>query len=348
MFTGRRAMKAVEDRIVEFLPQCAHPFKVRRVRRIEQRSVMRVPVANVAVDPRDGRMPLCESYEELDELRNPVAWHDGILHEAPGLAGSGALNDCREHRPAELPEARLSLCIFGDVGGATQLVSRGDRPDHGGQNGIEIALVEFDEEHGLRAGRHAVNLAANQIQGGAIDGLHRTRVQGEEIRDERAELPEAIEIQEHGNAPGRDWEDAESNLRHDPECPFAADKEPREREDPAGKRVRDCREVVATGMFPDGTAAREDGLPMPFNLCANALQTRRLLRGLLPFRTVDPEVASGQHGPIEEGDSEGEDVISRLTVFHAPISRGVVSDHPADSTQVLTPGIGSDSNASFG
>src|SRR5437879_11577522 len=107
MFAGRRAMEAVEDRIVEFLPQCAHPFKIRRVRGIEQGSVMRVPIANVAVDPRDGRMPLCESHEELDEFRNPVARHDGILHEAPGLAGSGALNDCREHRPAELPKARL-------------------------------------------------------------------------------------------------------------------------------------------------------------------------------------------------------------------------------------------------
>src|SRR5256885_16554471 len=146
MFTGRRAMKAVEDRIVEFLPQCAHPFKVRRVRRIEQRSVMRVPVANVAVDPSDGRMPLCESYEELDELRNPVAWHDGILHEAPGLAGSGALNDRREHRPAELPQARLGLSIFGDVGGARPLGSRSDLPAHGGPNGIDIAPVEFDTE----------------------------------------------------------------------------------------------------------------------------------------------------------------------------------------------------------
>src|SRR2546428_12443870 len=159
MFTGRRAMEAVEDRIVEFHPQCAHPFKIRWVRRIEQGSVMRVPIANVAVDPSDGRMPLCEAHEELDEFRNPVAWHDGILHEAPGLAGSGALNYCREDRPAELPKARLSLCILGDVGGATQLVSGGDRPGPNGGDGTGIALGEFHGEQSLRARRPVLNLA---------------------------------------------------------------------------------------------------------------------------------------------------------------------------------------------
>src|SRR5712691_12534556 len=107
MLTRRSTVEAVEDRVVEFLAQSAHALKIGRVRRIEQRTVVCVPVANVAVDPRDGRMPPREAHEELDELRDPVTRDDGILHEAPGLASSGALNDRREHRATELPEFRL-------------------------------------------------------------------------------------------------------------------------------------------------------------------------------------------------------------------------------------------------
>src|SRR3989442_2932507 len=105
MLAGRRAMKAIEDGIVEFLPQGAHALKVRGVRRIEQRAIVRVPVTNVAVDPCDGRMPACEAHEELDELCDPVLRHNRILDEPPGLARSRALNDRREDGPAELPQS---------------------------------------------------------------------------------------------------------------------------------------------------------------------------------------------------------------------------------------------------
>ena len=109
-------------------------------------------------------MPPGEAHEKLDELRDPVPRDNRILHEAPGLAGSGTLDDRRKDGPAEFPECGLSVRVLGDLGGATQLVSSGDWPDHVGDDRIEIALVEFDEEHGRGAGRYAVDLAANQVQ----------------------------------------------------------------------------------------------------------------------------------------------------------------------------------------
>src|SRR5437016_3245937 len=83
---------------------------------------------------------------------------------------------------------------------------------------------------------------------------------------------------------------------------------------------------------PDGTAARQDRLPMDFNLSPNAFQRGNLLRGLLPIRTVDAEVASHEQGPVDEGHAHGEDVIFRRTVLHAPIPRCVVTHHAADAT----------------
>jgi len=100
-------------------------------------------------------------------------------------------------------------------------------------------------------------------------------------------------------------------------------------------------------MLPDGTAARQDRLTMDFDLSPNAFQGRSLARGLFPIRTVDAEVASHEHGPVDEGHTQGKDVILRRTVLHAPIPRCVVADHAADATQVLTPGIGSEPNASL-
>src|SRR5207302_10517550 len=103
-----------------------------------------------------------------------------------------------------------------------------------------------------------------------------------------------------GHAPERDREDSEGDLRHDPERAFAADKESGEAEDAAGERVRDRRKVVAAGVLPDGTAARQDRLTMDFDRSAKASQGRHLLRGLFPLRTVDAEVASHKHGPVDE------------------------------------------------
>src|SRR5205823_6642497 len=104
-----------------------------------------------------GRMRPGEAHGKLDELRDPVPRDNRILHEAPGLAGSGTLDDRRKDGPAEFPECGLSVRVLGDLGGATQLVSSGDWPDHVGDDRIEIALVEFDEEHGRGAGRYAVD-----------------------------------------------------------------------------------------------------------------------------------------------------------------------------------------------
>src|SRR6267143_1189203 len=269
MLSGRRALETVEDRIVELLPQDSHALKIDRVRRIEQRTVVRVPVANVTVDPGDGRMSLREAHEELDELRDPVPGHNRILHEAPGLVGSGPLNDGREDRSAEFPESRLSPRVLGDLGGATQPVAGGNRPRHIGDDRIEISFVEFDKEHGLRASRRTMDLAANQVQGGAVDRLHGTRLQGEQVCDDRAEFLKAIEIQEHRDASLRDRDDPEGDFRNNSEGAFTADKERGEGEDPAGQRVRDRRKVVATGMLPYGTAARENRPPMELDLRPN-------------------------------------------------------------------------------
>src|SRR5437016_8793986 len=118
MLAGRSAMETVEHRIIELLPQGEHPLKIGRVRRVEQRPVMGVPITDVSVDPGDGRMPLSQADEKLDELRDPVPRDDRILHEAPRLAGSGTLDDRRKYRSAELPESGLRVRILGDLRGA--------------------------------------------------------------------------------------------------------------------------------------------------------------------------------------------------------------------------------------
>jgi hypothetical protein len=86
---------------------------------------------------------------------------------------------------------------------------------------------------------------------------------------------------------------------------------------------------------------------MAFNLRPNVFQGWNPIRCLLPIRSVDAEVARDEHGSVREGDSQGEHVIPRLTVFHASISGRVVPDHPPDSTQILTARIGSESNTSI-
>src|SRR5207237_4513207 len=104
------------------------------------------------------------------------------------------LDDRRKDGPTELPESGLSVRIPSDLRGATQLVSSGDRSDHVGDDRIEIALVEFDEEHGRGAGRYAVGLAADQVQRSAVDGFHGTWLEGAERCNDRAESLGAVEI----------------------------------------------------------------------------------------------------------------------------------------------------------
>src|SRR5439155_25921346 len=133
--------------------------------------------------------------ENLSELRDPFPRDDRILDKAPGPSGSGTLDDRRKDGPAEFPERGLSVRVLGDLDGATHLVSSGDRSDHVGDDPSEIPLVEFDEEHGRGAGRYAMGLAADQVQRSPIDGFHGTWLEGEEVCDERAEFPEAVEIQ---------------------------------------------------------------------------------------------------------------------------------------------------------
>src|SRR5205809_1276442 len=122
VFTGRSALKPVEQRAIELFSPGPHPLEVWWIRRIAERAIVRVPVSDVAVDPRDGPVTPREVDQEFHEFRHPVARDDRVFHEAPRFARTRTLNDRRENGSANSPERRLTNRIERDLGGPTQRI----------------------------------------------------------------------------------------------------------------------------------------------------------------------------------------------------------------------------------
>src|SRR2546426_3588985 len=120
MFARGSPAKPTENGLIELLPQRLHALKVIRVRRVEERSVVRIAIPDVAVDARDGVVTAGEIHQEFDEFGNPVPRDDRVFHEAPGLARTRSLDDRREDGPSDSPEKRLTRRIGGDLGGPPQ------------------------------------------------------------------------------------------------------------------------------------------------------------------------------------------------------------------------------------
>src|SRR6266511_1403000 len=161
---GRSAAEPLEDRVVELRAQRPHPFEVEGIRRVEERAVVRVAVADVAVDSRDRVVSLREVDEEGDEFRNPVPRDDRVLDKPPCLAGARPLADHRKQGPSDLPKGRLPLRIVRDLDAATETESRPDSLDDDLRDPVQIAFVELDEQHRPGGYRYARGIPREEAQ----------------------------------------------------------------------------------------------------------------------------------------------------------------------------------------
>src|SRR3989475_11374438 len=100
-------------------------------------------------------------------------------------------------------------------------------------------------------------------------------------------------------------------------------------------------------MLPNGTATRENRVAVSLNLLLHSAQPFRAADDLLPFGPVHRDVMRLKRRAVGQEDPQARDVIPRLAILHAAISRGVVPDHAADPAQVLTSGIGSESHSAL-
>src|SRR3989442_9415221 len=203
-----------------------------------------------------------EVHQESDELRDAVPRDDRVFHEAPGLARTRPLDDRREDGPADSPEMRLTHRIRRDLGGPTQSVATRHAVHDPVRDLLDVALVELDEEHRLRRSGNVQRLPVQERERVSIDGLDCARASRQDVTDGRAEILEAVEVEEEGDATRRDRHDPERGFRDDAEGTFAADEQGREREDAVVERVRKTEEVVAARMLADRAATRADGLAM--------------------------------------------------------------------------------------
>src|SRR3989442_9663266 len=187
-----RAAKTVEQCAVELLSQRPHALEILWVGRVEERTIVRIPVSDVAVDPREGPVTPREVHEEGHELRHPVARDDRVFHEAPRFARPGPLDDGREQGSPDFPESRLTHRIGRDLGVPTQPIATRDAPDHGVRGRIEVALVELNEQHRPRRLRNAEGLPVQQGEGVPVDGLDRARTPRQDVGDGRTEIFESV------------------------------------------------------------------------------------------------------------------------------------------------------------
>src|SRR5207244_7634956 len=106
-------------------------------------------------------------------------------------------------------------------------------------------------------------------------------------------------------------------------------------------------EVVSARMLPNGTATRENRVAVSLNLLLHSAQPFRAADDLLPLGPVHRDVMRLKRRAVGQEDPQARDVIPRLAILHAAISRGVVPDHAADPAQVLASGLGSESHSAL-
>src|SRR3989454_6030014 len=198
MFARGSAAKPIEYGLIELLPQRLHALKIIRIRRVEERAIVRVAIPDVAVDARDGVVTAGEIHQESDELRNPVPRDDGVLHEAPGLARTRSLDARRGDGPSGSPEKRLTRRIGGDLGVPTQSVAARDSFHHAARELPDLAPVELDEEHRLRRPRNVQRLPVKERERVPVDGLDRARAPRQDVGGGRTEILQAVEGGEQG------------------------------------------------------------------------------------------------------------------------------------------------------
>src|SRR5438445_10679763 len=119
-----------------------------------------------------------------------------------------------------------------------------DAPNHAVRDRAEVPVIELDEEHRLCRRRNPERLAVEEGERAAVDGFDRTRARCDDFGDGRAEVLEAIEVQEERDPRPGGWAGAHRHLRDRPEGPFAPHKTARPSATPAGHRLTGAAHIV--------------------------------------------------------------------------------------------------------